>query len=136
MIFEYNIAEEVESRFKRGNQLLFNRDSECLAPLISLIEEQKYRTLVAWAFDYLVPVVSLFEEKYKEERHLSTCMEVYKAWARGEVKIAVARRAILDTYKVAGGLSDKPYGLLAHSVGQGCSAVHCETHGLGFFFVE
>lgn len=110
MIFEYNIVEEVESRFKRGNQLLFNRDSECLAPLISIIEEQKHRTVVAWAFDCLVPVVSLFEEKYKEERRLSTFMEVYKAWARGEVKIAVARRAILDAYKVAGGLSDKPYG--------------------------
>lgn len=63
-------------------------------------------------------------------------MEVYKAWARGEVKIAMARRAILDTYKITGGLSDKPYGLLAHSIGQGCSAVHCETYGLSLVFYE
>ena len=50
--------------------------------------------------------------------------------------MTVARRVILDAYKVAGGLFDKPYSILAHSVDQGCSAVHCETHGLGLVFMS
>lgn len=29
-----------------------------------------------------------------------------------------------------------PISLMVHSVGQGCSAVHCKTHGLGLVFYE
>lgn len=39
---------DVEAKLKRKNQILFSRDSECLQPLIRLIEMQTHRTLVMW----------------------------------------------------------------------------------------
>lgn len=68
---------DVEKKLKKGNKILFTRDSICLQRLIRLIELQKHRTLVMWAFECAKISLGMFEEKYPSEDRprivLETC---------------------------------------------------------------
>ncbi|AEV29566.1 hypothetical protein SpiGrapes_1770 [Sphaerochaeta pleomorpha str. Grapes] len=123
-------------KYKKGNQLLFSRDSECLQDLMHLIGEQKHRTLVLWAFDCAQAPLTLFEIGHPLETRPRTALQTCQAWARGDVKMPVARKAILACHAVAKEHTDTVTGLLAHAIGQACSTVHVETHALGLVFYE
>lgn len=63
---------DVEIKLKKGNKILFSRDSECLQELIKLIQLQKHRTLVMWALDCAKVPLKQFEAKYPDERIFRT----------------------------------------------------------------
>jgi len=131
-----DIRSEIELKYKKGRQLLFSRESESLQDLIRLIEMQKHRTLVMWAFDCAKVPLALFEAKYPGELRPRKAMELCEAWARGTIKMPEAKRAILDAHKVAKEIDDKVYIALVHAIGHACATVHVETHALGLVFYE
>ena len=131
-----DLCQSLALHYKKGNQLLFSRDSECLQGLIHLVEEQNHRTLVLWAFDCALASVTLFEISHPLETRPRQALQTSQAWARGEVKMPVARKAILACHAVAKEHPDKVTGLLAHAIGQACATVHVETHALGLVFYE
>ena len=130
------LCPSVALKYKKGNQLLFTRDSECLQDLLRLVEEQKHRTLVLWAFDCVQVPLAQLEDACPSETRPRTALQTSQAWARGEVKMPVARKAILACHAVAKEHTDKVTGLLAHAIGQACATVHVETHALGLVFYE
>lgn len=118
------------------SKILFSRDSECIQPLRSLIEQQKHRTLVMWALDCARLPLEQFEAKYPDEKRPRICLELCEAWARGGVKMPTAKRAILDSHAVAKEISDEEHGALCHAIGHAGATVHVETHALGLPFYE
>ena len=52
------------------------------------------------------------------------------------MKMPVARQAILDVHRMAGGLLSPVDTALCRGVGQACSAVHTEAHGIGLPIYE
>jgi hypothetical protein len=127
---------DIEARLRRGNKVLFSRDSECLQDLISLIMLQKHQTLVLWAFDCVQVPLEKFESRYPEEPRPRAAVEKCRAWARGEIIMPPAKRAILDAHAVAKEIDDPVFGALCHAVGHAGATVHVETHGLGLVFYE
>lgn len=127
---------DVEIKLKKRNKILFSRDSECLQELIRLIQLQNHRTLVMWALDCAKVPLKEFEEKYPDERRPRTCLELCEAWARGRIKMPIAKRAILDSHAVAKEIDDSEYGALCHAIGHAGAAVHVETHALGLPIYE
>lgn len=127
---------DVELKIKRRNKILFSRDSKCLQELIELIKLQTHRTLVMWALDCAKLPLIQFEEKYPHETRPRTCLELCEAWARGKIKMPVAKRAILDSHAVAKEIDDKEYGALCHAIGHAGATVHVETHALGLPMYE
>lgn len=133
---EMDIRTSIETKVKKGNKLLFSRNSECLQELIHLIEQQKHRTLAMWAFDCVqIPLVA-FEEKYPNEYRPRKALELCKEWAKGMIKMPIAKRAILEAHTVAKEIDDQEYVALVHAIGQGVATVHVETHALGLVFYE
>ena len=131
-----DIRLSVEMKLKKGNQILFTRDSDCLQGLIRLIEKQKHRTLVKWALDCAqVPLVR-FETRYPDEPRPRAALAACEAWARGQIKMPEAKRAILAAHAVAKAIEDKECIALVHAIGQAGSTVHTETHALGLVFYE
>ncbi|WP_079479073.1 putative immunity protein [Halobacillus salinus] len=122
---------DVEMKMKKKNKLLFTRDSLCLQELKKLIQEQKHRTLVLWALDSAQASLDKFEAKYPDEQRPRICLELCEKWARGQVKMPAAKRAILDAHAVAKELDDLEYGLLSQAIGHAGATVHVETHALG-----
>lgn len=116
-------------------KILFDRKSDCLQPLLALIEEQNHRTLVLWALEYAEKLVEKFETKYPEETRPRQAVEACRAWSRGEIKMPAAKKAIHAVHHAATQMSDdRVYGCLARAVGQAVATVHVETHAIGGVF--
>ncbi len=128
--------EDVEIKIKKRNKILFSRNSECIQILRGLICEQKHAAIVFWVFDCMQTPLNEFMTAYPDEKDVRNAFELCNAWARGEIKMPVAKRAILDCHAVAKRIDDEYFIALCHAIGQGCSAVHIETHALGLVFYE
>ena len=127
---------DVEMRIKKRNKILFTRDSQCLRELVSLIDEQDHRTLVMWALDCAKLPLGQLEARYPDERRPRACLELCEAWARGEIKMPRAKRAILDLHAMAKEIGENDYGALCHAIGQAGATVHVKTHALGLPLYE
>lgn len=127
---------EVEEKLKRKNAILFSRDSACLQELIFLIQEQTHRTLVLWAFECVQIPLATLEKKYPEEFRAQDAFEICQRWAKGEVKMPVAKRAILECHAICKEINDKSDIALYHAIGQGLSTIHVETHAIGLPIYE
>lgn len=123
---------ELNEKYKRKNQILFSKDSAFLSDLNMIIGEQNHKTLVLWAFDFAELAVELLEERYPNEERPKTALELSKKWAKGETKMPIAKRAILDCHAVAKEIADEECIALCHAIGQACSVVHTVGHSIGF----
>jgi hypothetical protein len=130
------VFSDVEIKLKKRNKVLFSRDSKCLQDLIKLIQLQNHRTLAMWALDCAKATLEQFEAKYPDEGRPRTCLKLCEDWARGKIKMPVAKRAILDSHAVAKEIDDSVYGALCHAIGHAGATVHVETHALGLPFYE
>jgi hypothetical protein len=133
---EMDIRPSVEKKLKKGNQILFSRDSDCLQDLIRLIEKQKHRTLVMWALECAQVPLARFEARCPDEPRPRAALAACDTWARGQIKMPEAKRAILAAHAVAKAIEDKECIALVHAIGQAGSTVHTETHALGLVFYE
>jgi hypothetical protein len=116
-------------------KLLFTRESDCLQPIRELIEKQKHRTLAMWAIDCTGPVLALFEERYPQEKRPYEAIQAAKAWMRGEIKMPLAKKAILAAHNAATEVENDPAACAAaRAIGHAAATVHVETHALGLVF--
>lgn len=127
---------DVEMKLKKRNKILFSHDSECLQDLKKLIQLQNHRILVMWALDCAKAPLEQFEAKYPDERRPRTCLELCEDWARGKIKMPIAKQAILNSHAVAKEIDDSEYSALCHAIGHAGATVHVETHALGLPFYE
>jgi hypothetical protein len=100
------------------------------------IHLQNHRVLVMWAFDCAKLTLRHFETKYPDERRPRTCLELSESWARGKIKMPVAKRAILDSHSVAKEIDEAQYGALCHAIGHAGATVHVGTHAIGLPIYE
>jgi hypothetical protein len=113
-------------------RILFNRDSDCLQPLLALIEKQKRRTLVLWALEYAEELADKFETKYPDEHRPRGAVNACRAWARGEVKMPFAKKAIHAAHNAATEIADDIiFCSIARAIGHAVATVHVETHAIG-----
>lgn len=113
-------------------KILFSRDSECIQPLRKLIERQNHRTLVLWAFDSAPRFLEIFEEAYPREKRPREVLKVAHAWAKGDLKMPIAKKAIHAAHKAASEAEDNPAAqAAARAIGHAAATVHVGTHALG-----
>jgi len=127
---------DVDIKCKKRNKLLFSRDSACLQELIKLIQMQNHRTIVMWALDCARLPLEQFEAMYSEEHRPRTCLKRCDEWARGKIKMPIAKQAILDSHAAAKDIDDSAYGSMCHAIGHAGATVHVETHAMGLPFYE
>lgn len=127
-----NWMDEVSARLKRGNQVLFGKDSEYLQDLDLLLREQSHITLALWAFDLAGESVAALEERYPRERRPREALEAARDWAAGKIKMPLAQRKILDCHAVAKELTERADMAACHAVGQACAVVHTAGHAMGY----
>ena len=113
-------------------KILFSRDSESIQPLRALIEKQRHRTLVAWVLDCAPQVLDIFERSFPEDQRPRQALITAAKWARGEVKMPEAKKAIHAAHNAAT-TAEGEYAAqaAARAVGHAASTVHVETHALG-----
>lgn len=113
-------------------KILYDRKSDCLQPLLRLIENQKHRTLVLWALEYAEELSDKFESKYPNETRPRKAVETCREWARGIIKMPAAKKAIHSAHNAAAEITDDiVFCAVARAIGQAVSTVHVETHAIG-----
>lgn len=127
---------DVKEKMSKKNKILFSRDSSCLQELLQLLRKQNHRTIVLWAFECVKEPVQLLKERYPDEKRPQNVVDLCKEWAKGKIKMPIAKKAILEVHALAKELDNPVDIALCHAVGQGCSAVHVETHAIGLVFYE
>lgn len=129
-------TEEVKSKAKRRNQILFSKDSDFLSELRFLIEQESHRTLVLWALELSEEAVNVLEKKYTDETRPREALEASRLWAEGKIKMREAQRKILSCHAFAKEIDSPEDIALCHAVGQGCAVVHTAGHALGLPIYE
>jgi hypothetical protein len=101
-----------------------------------LMEDASHRALVLWALDCAEGTLAAFEAGWPGEARPRIALDRCAAWARGEIKMPEAKRAILDAHAVAKETGDRRLVALAHAIGQAGATVHVKTHAPGLAFYE
>ena len=127
---------EVRAKAKRHNQILFSKDSLLLDNLHHLIGQANRRALILWALELAEETTRELAEKYPENHRPRETIAASRAWAAGEIKMPIAKRAILNCHAMAKELTDSADIARCHAVGQACSVVHTAGHALGYPMYE
>lgn len=128
--------QDMYARQKRGNQILFTRQSACLQPFRMQICRCDRKTLTLWALTMAQQTAAVLAEKYEQFGEVQTAVQVCCAWAAGRAKMPQAKPYILRVHAMAKRVEDAADAALFHAVGQACSAVHTETHAFGFVLYD
>ena len=123
---------EMKAKARRKNQILFSRDSLLLDNLRHLIGQANRRTLILWALELAEESARELAERYPEDHRPREAIAASRAWAAGEIKMPIAKRAILNCHAMAKELADPADIARCHAVGQACSVVHTTGHALGY----
>lgn len=124
--------EQVQTRYKRKNQILFTKQSDCLLELRGLLEKADHRVAVLWAFALAEETVTQFSQRYPNELRPGQALSAARLWAEGKIKMPAARPAILACHAAAKDMALPQDAARCHAVGQACSVVHTAGHALGF----
>jgi len=127
---------EVRAKAKRHNQILFSKESFLLNNLRHLIEQANRRALTLWALELAEETVLQLTEKYPEDLRPGEAIAASRAWSAGEIKMPIAKRAILNCHAMAKELTDPADIARCHAVGQACSMIHTVGHALGYPMYE
>ena len=122
----------IENRMKSRRQILFSKDDDGIMALNLLIDELPRKAVILWALDLAEETVKLLETKYPLDERPRTALTMTRKWAAGEVKMPVAKRAILDCHAVAKEISSTADIARCHAVGQACATVHTRGHAVGY----
>lgn len=128
--------EDVEIKLLKKNQILFSRKSVFLYELLELIRKQKHRTLVMWAFICAEEPLKILKENYPDENRPGDAIKLCKEWAKGKIKMPIAKKALLQVHAIAKEIQNPVHIALCHAVGQACATVHVETHAIGLPIYE
>ena len=123
---------EVSAKAKRHNQILFSKDSLLLDNLRHLIDQANRRALILWALELAEETTRELAEKYPENHRPREAIAASRAWAAGEIKMPIAKQAILSCHAMAKELTNPADIARCHAVGQACSVVHTAGHALGY----
>ena len=123
---------EVRVKSKQHNQILFSKDSLLLDNLRHLIGQANRRALILWALKLAEETARELAEKYPEDHRPREAIAASGAWASGEIKMPIAKQAILSCHAMAKELTNPADIARCHAVGQACSVVHTAGHALGY----
>ena len=127
---------EVKAKAKRHNQILFSKESALLDDLRHLIGQANRRAMVLWALELAEETARELAGKYPEDPRPLDAIAASRAWASGEIKMPIAKQAILNCHAMAKELADPADIARCHAVGQACSVVHTSGHALGYPMYE
>ncbi|MDB7953250.1 putative immunity protein [Faecalitalea cylindroides] len=128
--------EDVKNKQKRKNQILFDRNSTCLQPLLEEIRKYPHKTLTLWALTCAQVPANELNQLLTNDDRVKIALDLCTKWMQGHVKMPQAKKALLSVHAIAKETDDAYIKALAHAIGQACGSVHVETHAFGLVMYE
>ena len=83
---------DVRMLYRRGNRLLFNRNSACLQPLLADFRRESRTALVCWALARAERPVALLASRYPKDGRPMDALRLSRLWAEGKLKMPLPGR--------------------------------------------
>jgi hypothetical protein len=99
--------------------------------LAGLLANKDRKALAAWAADCAEHVLPLFEQRHPQDDRPRKAIEAARAYARGEIRVGVARQAALAAHAAAGMATDPAAIAAARAAGHAAATAHVARHALG-----
>lgn len=93
--------EQVKTKQRRHNQILFDRNSILLQPLREQIAQQHHIVVVAWCFDCLQSLAAALRQRWGKDARIDQVLDICRQWAKGGVKMPQAKATILTVHGIA-----------------------------------
>ena len=116
------------------NKLVVTKKSPQLQPIRKLIEKQNRRILALWGFDCAEHILEIFEKNYPNDKRPREAVVAAKAWARGEIKMPIAKKAALESHIAASEISEEnpAASAAARVMGHLVGIIHVKSHAIIF----
>ena len=98
--------EDVKNIQKRKNQILFDRNSTCLQPLLEEIRKYPHKTLTLWALTCAQVPANELNKLLTNDDRVKIALDLCTKWMQGHVKMPQAKKAGIDLPRV----SPPPFG--------------------------
>ena len=99
--------------------------------IAELAKKTDHNTLATWALDCAERVLPCFESKYPEDGRPTAAIETGRAWVKtGVFRMAVIRKAALDSHAAAREAKDDVARSAARAAGQAVATAHVPAHAL------
>lgn len=92
------------------------------------MDETDRPALTLWAADCAERVLSLFEDRYPDDRRPRDAVGAARAWARGEISVGAARRAAFAAHAAAREADDTAARAAARAAGHAAATAHVADH--------
>lgn len=122
----------LEKRIKAKRQILFSKEDDPIRDLMLLLDRQPRKAVILWALNLAEETVCVLKDRYPEEKRAENALVLTRLWAAGEIKMPIAKRAILDCHAAAKETRNPSDIALFHAVGQACGTVHTTGHAIGY----
>lgn len=124
--------EILQKRIRARRQILFSKDDPEILSLQFLIRQQPRKAVILWALELAEETARQLEAKYPADRRAADAVALTRQWAAGEVKMPVAKQAILPCHGAAKEIASQADIARYHAVGQACGTVHTLGHAIGY----
>ena len=78
---------DAESRYERGNTILFTRDSPCLSALCRTLESSDRRTVALWGLERARRTAEELQRRHPDDPRPMLAVESSTRWCRGEIRM-------------------------------------------------
>ncbi len=127
---------DVEERIEHKNKILFTPSSECIEELVNSLTKESRRVLIMWALECANSTLERFTILFPHDRRPTESLHQSLRWARGEIKMKEAKRAILACHRIAKETGYCEASSLVHAIGHASSTVHVGEHAIGFIVYD
>jgi hypothetical protein len=99
--------------------------------LALLLANKDRKALAVWAADCAEHVLPLFAQHRPQDDRPRKAIEAARAFARGEIRVGVARKAALAAHAAARDATDPAAIAAARAAGHAAATAHVARHALG-----
>lgn len=108
-----------------------DKDQEDMITLESFMNALKKEQIILFSLDEAKRLILKYELT-----HLLDKDKLIRSWAKGEIKMSEAKKAILEIHALSKKTTDKALIAIYHAIGQAYSVIHTRTHQLGLVIYE
>ena len=125
---------DVKVRIKRKNKIFFNLDSSCLKEVFAKCDNLSKLEMASFMLEEVKGIKEVLYAKFGDD--ILKAYDLCERWFQGEIKMPLAKRAILKVHALAKESDDPYYAALLHAYGQALSCLHSKRHIKGLFIYE
>ena len=125
---------DVKVRIKRKNKIFFNLDSSCLQEVFAKCDSLSKLEMASFMLEEVKGIKEVLYVKFGDD--VLEAYDLCERWFHGEIKMPLAKRAILKVHALAKESDGPYYAALLHAYGQALSCLHSKRHIKGLFIYE